>query len=210
MGTSERDRRPISTSRDCFGARDPRAARGSREPHRVALGRYCPSALEHGSWRRSAHVGIAPMTLSQGHCPHQGRWTPRRRSAEGCGSGARPAPHSVHPVGFVPPSRRQLVDEVRPHCRWASRGRGRQRHPASASSHAVSSSVSSVARSRAIVSWRSARIARLTVSSMLSWRSAAKRVTNPCVFLLIRIVVVSPMMSRIRAVDGIIYKRVAA
>jgi len=42
-----------------------------------------------------------------------------------------------------------------------------------------------------MASWRSARMARLTVSSIVSCRSAARRVTRACVSLLIRIVVVS-------------------
>ncbi len=42
-----------------------------------------------------------------------------------------------------------------------------------------------------MASWRRARIALLTVTSIVSWRSAAKRVTCACVSLLMRIVVVS-------------------
>jgi len=44
-----------------------------------------------------------------------------------------------------------------------------------------------------MASCRSARIALLTVWSIVSWRSAASRVTFACVSRLIRIVVVSDM-----------------
>jgi len=54
---------------------------------------------------------------------------------------------------------------TKPHHRPAYRDRARPRHPASASSQAVSVSLSSSARSRAMASWRSARMALRTVSS---------------------------------------------
>ncbi len=47
-----------------------------------------------------------------------------------------------------------------------------------------------------MASWRSARMALRTVSSIVSWRSAAKRVTRAWVSLLMRIVVVSAMYQR--------------
>jgi hypothetical protein len=49
-------------------------------------------------------------------------------------------------------------------------------------------------------------MARLTVSSMVSWRSVANRVTDAWVSLLMRIVVVSPMTSIVEPVDKTVYR----
>lgn len=56
-----------------------------------------------------------------------------------------------------------------------------------------------------MASWRSARSALRTVSSMVSWRSAASRVTRAWVSRLIRIVVVSDMAQGYGTVDKCFY-----
>lgn len=56
-----------------------------------------------------------------------------------------------------------------------------------------------------MASCRSTRRARATVSSIVSWRSAASRVTRACVSRLTRIVVVSTMPTVYALVDLWVY-----
>ena len=157
------------------GLRGPAAARASREPRRGRLGRHYRCHAGYPSWPRNATCWHCADERVESRLPWSGSMTTsvllvRIVRVRGTTCTTWGPPFSTRPVTTMAGRRDPASLPA------GIPGRARPRHPASASSQAVSSSVRPCARSRAIVSWRSARIALRTVSLIVLWRSAARRV----------------------------------